>query len=92
VLTLVVVRVLELVQLNVKIVLHGVFGLGDVYGTTRKVSSGFTIEYLFANSGITVYHKVTKKWYKMFDSFMVSQNFQEASIIIFFMVYLLSQD
>ena len=89
-LPLVVVRVLELVQLNVKIVLHGVFGLGDVYGTTRKVSSGFTIEYLFTNLGITVYHKVTKKWYKMSNLFMVSHILQEVGITIEFIIYLLS--
>jgi hypothetical protein len=33
---------------------------------------------------------MSEKWYKMFDSFMVSQILQEVSITIVFMVYSLS--
>jgi hypothetical protein len=45
-----------------------------VHGTMRSCS-GSQREICLQTQGIIVWPKVTRQWYKMFDSFMVSQSF-----------------
>jgi hypothetical protein len=42
---------------------------------TMRSCSGSQREICLQTQGIIVWPKVTRKWYKMFDSFMVSQSF-----------------
>ena len=66
------------------------FGKGDVYGTTRTVSSGSQQKFCLQTQESLYGLNHSRQWYKMFDSFMVSQILQEVSITIVFMVYSLS--
>jgi hypothetical protein len=54
---------------------HKIIISRDMYMEQSRSCSGSQREICLQTQGIIVWPKVTRQWYKMFDSFMVSQSF-----------------